>query len=96
MRITENLSDRVSGPMHMRFLLQPIMATLLAIRSGLKDAKAGRPPYFWSLIFHPYVPSRALLGAAWGGYAPRFEVNDPTSSLTPIKLYTRDERRKRS
>jgi hypothetical protein len=58
LRITENLSDRVSGPMHLRFLLQPIMATLLAIRSGLKDAKAGRPPYFWSLIFHPYDPSR--------------------------------------
>jgi hypothetical protein len=58
LRITENLSDRVSGPMHLRFLLQPIMATLLAIRSGLKDAKAGRPPYFWSLIFHPYEPSR--------------------------------------
>jgi len=58
LRITENLSDRVSGPMRLRFLLQPIMATLLAIRSGLKDAKAGRPPYFWSLIFHSYEPSR--------------------------------------
>jgi hypothetical protein len=58
MRITENLSNRVSGPMHLRFILQPVMATLLAIRSGLKDAKAGKPPYFWSLIFHPYDPSR--------------------------------------
>jgi hypothetical protein len=57
-RIAENLSERVSGPMHLRFLLQPIMATLLAIRSGLKDAKTGKPPYFWSLIFHPYDPSR--------------------------------------
>jgi hypothetical protein len=58
LRITENLSDRVSGPMRLRFLLQPIMATLLAIRSGLKDAKAGGPPHFWSLIFHSYEPSR--------------------------------------
>jgi hypothetical protein len=57
-RIAEQFSARVSGPMHLRFILQPIMATLLAIRSGLKDAKAGRPPYFWSLIFHPYDPSR--------------------------------------
>jgi hypothetical protein len=58
MRITENLSNRVSGPMRLRFILQPIMATLLAVRSGLKDTKAGKPPYFWSLIFHPYDPSR--------------------------------------
>ena len=34
------------------------MATLLAIRSGLKDAKAGKPPYFWALIFRAYDPSR--------------------------------------
>jgi hypothetical protein len=58
MRITENLSNRVSGPMHLRFIPQPVMATLLAIRSGLKDAKAGKPPYFCSLIFHPYDTSR--------------------------------------
>jgi hypothetical protein len=57
-RITDNLSDRMIGPMHLRFLLQPIMAILLAIRSGLKDAKGGMPPYFWSLIFQPYGPSR--------------------------------------
>ncbi|MGO9931248.1 MAG: hypothetical protein ACLPV8_05485 [Steroidobacteraceae bacterium] len=56
-RILQNLSDRSSGPMHLRFLLQPIMATLLAIRSGLKDARAGRPPYLWSLMFHPYEQS---------------------------------------
>jgi len=69
LRITENLSDRVSGPMRLRFLLQPILATLLAIRSGLKDAKAGRPPYFWSLIFHPYEPSRRreMIKDGWQG-----------------------------
>jgi hypothetical protein len=53
MRIVENLTDRVSGPMKFRFILQPIMASIFAIRSGLKDAKAGKPPYFWALITDP-------------------------------------------
>jgi hypothetical protein len=50
MRAVGNLADRVSGPMSFRFLLQPIMAAIFAIVSGLKDAKAGNPPYFWSLL----------------------------------------------
>jgi hypothetical protein len=51
--LADNLQDRVSGPMKFRIVLQPIMATLLAIRSGLKDAKSGARPYFWSLLFTP-------------------------------------------
>jgi hypothetical protein len=51
--IADNLHDRVSGPMKFRIVLQPIMATLLAIRSGWKDAKTGARPYFWSLLSTP-------------------------------------------
>jgi hypothetical protein len=50
MRGAQNLIDRVSGPMNFRFILQPVMASIFAIIAGLKDAKAGRPPYFWGLI----------------------------------------------
>jgi hypothetical protein len=53
MRIVENLSDRVSGPMKFRLLLQPAMAAFFAIRSGLLDARTGKPPYFWSLVTDP-------------------------------------------
>jgi len=52
-RIVENLIDRVSGPMHFRVFLQPVMASIFAVLDGLKDAKAGRPPYFWSLVTDP-------------------------------------------
>jgi hypothetical protein len=48
--IADQVSDRVSGPMKFRIVLQPIMATFLAVRSGLRDAKSGRSPYFWSLL----------------------------------------------
>jgi uncharacterized membrane protein YhhN len=51
--IADQLHDRVSGPMKFRIVLQPIMATLLAIRSGIKDAKSGTRPYFWSLLSTP-------------------------------------------
>jgi hypothetical protein len=50
MRVVQNLIDRVAGPMNFRFILQPVMASILAIIAGLKDAKAGKSPYFWSLM----------------------------------------------
>ena len=53
MRFVENLVDRVSGPMKFRLLLQPLMAVIFAVMSGLKDAKAGKPPYFWALLTDP-------------------------------------------
>ncbi|UCH17672.1 MAG: hypothetical protein JSW36_01100 [Burkholderiales bacterium] len=53
MRIVENLSARVTGPMKFRLLLQPVMASIFAVMSGLKDARAGNPPYFWALLTEP-------------------------------------------
>ncbi|WP_027801481.1 hypothetical protein [Paraburkholderia dilworthii] len=52
-RVMENMSDRVSGPLSFRLLLQPVMASFLAIRSGLVDARLGKPPYFWTLASDP-------------------------------------------
>ena len=53
MRIVENMSDRVSGPMKFRLVLQPVMASIFAILAGLKDARTGKPPYFWALVTDP-------------------------------------------
>ena len=50
MRFLDNMVARVSGPMKFRLLLQPTMAMIFAIRSGLKDARAGRPPFLWTLL----------------------------------------------
>ncbi|WP_233264155.1 hypothetical protein [Lysobacter panacisoli] len=36
--------------MTFRFVLQPTMALLMAIRDGFKDAKIGRAPYFWTIV----------------------------------------------
>jgi hypothetical protein len=37
--------------MKFRLVLQPAMASFAAIRSGLADAKNGKPPYFWALLW---------------------------------------------
>jgi len=52
-RIAENLMDRVSGPLRFRLLLQPTMALIFATVAGLKDARTGKPPYFWALLHDP-------------------------------------------
>jgi hypothetical protein len=44
-RACQELLGRSSGPFHLRLILQPTMATLLAIRAGLRDARAGAPPF---------------------------------------------------
>jgi hypothetical protein len=53
MRFSHDLIDRVSGSMKFRLVLQPAMAVIFAIIAGMKDARAGRPPYFWSLFNDP-------------------------------------------
>jgi hypothetical protein len=46
----EDLPKRLTGPGRFRFILQPLVATLLGIRSGVADARAGRPPYLLGLV----------------------------------------------
>jgi hypothetical protein len=49
-RIAGDLVGRLDGPLKFRFLLQPLMAILFAIRDGRKDALAGRDPYGWAVL----------------------------------------------
>jgi hypothetical protein len=63
-RIADSMVDRVTGPMKFRIILQPLMATFFAVRSGLADAKAGRPPYFWTMLSHP-EEREAMLKDGW-------------------------------
>ncbi len=49
----EGLLARLQGPMSFRLLIQPLMALFFAFRDGRKDAREGRPPYFWGLITDP-------------------------------------------
>jgi hypothetical protein len=43
-----NLFARLDGPMHFRFIVQPAIAVLLAVRAGIRDARACRRPFLAS------------------------------------------------
>jgi hypothetical protein len=47
----EDIPQRLTGAGRFRFVLQPLIAIILGIRSGLADAHVGRPPYFYGVLF---------------------------------------------
>jgi hypothetical protein len=49
-RIWANLLARPDGPLTFRFVLQPAMAAIAALRDGITDARLGRRPYLWALL----------------------------------------------
>jgi hypothetical protein len=52
-RIWHSMLDRPGGPFVFRFVLQPVMATLAALRDGLHDARTGRAPFLWTVLTNP-------------------------------------------
>jgi hypothetical protein len=63
-RFSSDLVGRLTGPMTFRLILQPTMSMFYAIRDGLKDASAGRPPYLWTLLTRPGERMR-LMKEGW-------------------------------
>ncbi len=63
-RIWENLNARLTGPMNLRFIIQPTVATILAIRAGLRDAHQNRPAFLWAVLWNP-AHRRELLRQGW-------------------------------
>jgi len=59
-RIWHQLIERPDEPMRFRFILQPLMAAILAIRHGLNDARTGRSPYFWTMLGNPRERAQRL------------------------------------
>jgi len=61
-----NFIGRLDGPLHFRFFMQPLMAIVLAIRDGSRDAREGRRPWAWKLIHVP-EQRRFVLADGWKG-----------------------------
>ena len=70
-RLWENLGGRIGGPLSFRLLLQPTIAVVLAIKAGLADAQAGKPPYLWSMLTNA-DDRRDLLRSGWKSVAKVF------------------------
>jgi hypothetical protein len=52
-RSIDQLLNRSGGPLNVRFFFQPVVATIIAIRAGLRDAETGRAAYLWTLASQP-------------------------------------------
>jgi hypothetical protein len=86
--------DRLDGPFHFRFIVQPLVAVIIAILDGLRDARSGQPAYLWAVFTHP-DQRRALLRDGWKSIGKVFVVavlldiiyqvmTQPTLRLVPM------------
>jgi hypothetical protein len=64
---------RPSGTLNLRFILQPTIAALLALRAGIHDAKQGRQGYLWALAWNPERRLQ-LVHEGWRGARTPFIV----------------------
>jgi hypothetical protein len=85
-RVVENLFGRLDGPLHFRFFMQPAMAILFAVIDGLKDAKLGRPAYFWAMVKNP-EQRKALLKVGWKRISKIFILAVILDVIYQIKVY---------
>ena len=69
----ENLLARPSGSLNLRFVVQPTIAALLALRAGIEDAKQRRQGYLWALASNPERRLQ-LLHEGWRGARAPFLV----------------------
>ena len=63
-RLWTDLIERGGGPLHFRFILQPVMAIFFGIRDGLRYAREGRSFLLWGGPEDP-LERRAQLSATW-------------------------------
>lgn len=59
------LVGRDRGPLHFRVIMQPLVAVIIAIRVGLRDAREGLPAYFFWAIFTDKARRPELIRLAW-------------------------------
>jgi hypothetical protein len=63
-RAWADLVARIDGPLHLRLIIQPCVAAVLAIRAGLRDARDHEPPFLYALLADP-EHRRERLRRAW-------------------------------
>ena len=85
-QFVEELPRRFAGPGRFRFILQPVVAILLGWRSGLKDARAGRPPYL-SGVLMDVEHRRELLHSAWTAVRDLIAVAIVLDAVAQLLIY---------
>jgi hypothetical protein len=86
-RIIENLFARLDGPLHFRIFVQPLMATIFAVIDGVKDAKAGRPAYFWAMSSTP-ENRKAMMKDGWKAVGKIFILAIILDVIYQVKVHS--------
>jgi hypothetical protein len=69
----DNFLARPKGSLNLRFIVQPTIAGLLALRAGIQDARQGRRGYLWALLSNSERRLQ-LLHEGWRGARTPFLV----------------------
>ena len=72
-RTIEQLLGRSSGPLHFRLVMQPVVATIIAVKAGLRDAREGQPPFLWTLATDASRRKR-LIQSGWRDIGRMFTI----------------------
>ncbi len=64
---------RIDGPLHFRFIFQPLVAVWFAFRDGRRDARKGYPPYGWAVLTDR-AHRQFLIQSGWKGISKVFVV----------------------
>jgi hypothetical protein len=86
-RIVGDLLARLDGPLHFRFIVQPLMAIIFAVIDGVKDAKAGKPAYFWALLSTPEY-RKEMVKEGWKSVGKIFIVAIILDSVYQLKVHS--------
>jgi hypothetical protein len=85
-KFIENLLGRLDGPLHFRFIFQPLMAIVFAIIDGMKDSRTGKPPYFWAIIQNQ-EHRRELLRKGWKSIGKIFLLAVALDIIYSMKIH---------
>lgn len=86
--VTDGIATRLHGPLKFRLLLQPTMAALIAIRAGLKDAREGRPVFFWAALTDA-AERGEMLREGWKHIAKLFVIAAIMDAIYQVIVHSR-------
>lgn len=82
----ENFTARPDGPLNLRFILQPTIGIIMALRAGLKDAREGRPAYLWAALTNPANRGQLLHGG-WKDMRTTFLISATLDAIYQVIVH---------
>jgi hypothetical protein len=83
----ENFVARMGGPMSFRFLIQPAVAILFAIRAGVNDARENKPTFLGCALSNP-GSWRARMRLSWKDVGTVFIVAMILDAIYQIVMHS--------